>query len=352
MSRGEREPFNPLKVSPSRLNSFVSCGVAFKMSYIDRLPPQRSGSAALFGSVLHQAQETWAPDRRSSLIQHTRDAWADYCKGTVIGDFLAEYAVLSADALWKEKEIRDAWLEKGKVSKAPRMTAEWKKSEIGQKIASIWARWHDRLDKESFYRFSEYDPLPALYDESLVIAGRYQQRFGNLAAPLFTEMELDAEFRGFTINAYIDTVEPVYGPDGEIIALCILDYKSYRLVPAPLKDYRQVVMYDAGLRSLVERGAVDLPTDVPWYVGVDYLRWTDSWVNEDGTPHPPRRFWTVSEADYDRLERELQMYRSAVEAGVFLPAEKGRKADFCDYPDNCCLRNCGAAGGGLTEVIL
>jgi hypothetical protein len=119
-----------------------------------------------------------------------------------------------------------------------------------------------------------------------------------------------------------------------------------------MKDWRQNVMYHAGLRQLVDRGAVDLPTHVPWYIGIDFVRWTEGWKDEDGKPFPPRKLWSVSNLDLDRLESELGQYQRAIENEIFLPAEKGRKPDYCDYPENCCLRNCTAAGGGLTEVVL
>ena len=352
--RGQREPFNPRKVSPSRINSFLACGVAFKMNYIDRLPAQQSGSAALFGSVAHLGLERWGPDRSQHLPTLMREAWRDYTieDHKVIYLFLKEYVGLSAEARDKEQEIRDAWAARGKESKAPRMTKEWKESRIGRKLRELQSDWFPRLDRESFYRFTEFDPLPNLYDESMVVAERYEKRFHRNPAPLMTEFHLTEVWRGFQFDAYIDNVEPVLDDNGELIALLILDYKSYKQPPPAMKDWRQVVMYDAGLRQLVERGAVSLPTDIPWYIGIDFIRWTESWKDEDGKPFPPRKLWRVSEADYERLESELSQYARAIENEIFLPAEKGRKPDYCDFPENCCLRNCTAAGGGLTEVVL
>jgi hypothetical protein len=117
------------------------------------------------------------------------------------------------------------------------------------------------------------------------------------------------------------------------------------------------VIYDAAIRSLVARGALQLPIDidsVPLLVGVDYVRWTPEWKDDEGNPFPSRRFWQVTEADYERLERELNAYSNTVDGGNFLPAEKGRNPNFCDYPETCCLRNTLAAGGESTpvEVIL
>ena len=60
----------------------------------------------------------------------------------------------------------------------------------------------------------------------------------------------------------------------------------------------------------------------------------------------------MGDEDHDRLEAELQMYRTGTEGGVFLPAPTGTNPDFCDYPENCCLRNTSAAGGCAKRVAV
>lgn len=348
--------FQANKVSPSRVNAYVTCGVSFKMKYVDKLPPQRSGSAALFGQVMHKGMEDWTPNRSADLLTLVRNAWLSETEGTVVKDFLAEYQSLSVDAIKQEHAIREAWAAKGKESKAPRMTADWKKSAVGQRIAKLLPAWERRLNEGSPWRFGKYDPLPNLYDESLVLSRRIQARLGHLPPTLFTEFALDVEWRGFRLTGYVDAIEPLISPTtGELFGIGVLDYKTYRKAPepeleedsegdgAPLKDYRQLVTYDVSVRELVGRGALGLPAsldDVPLYVGIDYLRAGE------------RRWWAMSEQDHDRLEAELKMYRSGVEAGVFLPAPKGTNPDFCDYPENCCLRNTTQAGGCAQRVAV
>jgi hypothetical protein len=102
----EREPFTVERVSPSRVNSYVSCGVAFKMNYIDGLPPQRSGSAALFGNVVHKALEGWALDRSQELLPLMRAAWRSETDGTSVRDFITEYEAIVAGVLRAEKGRR------------------------------------------------------------------------------------------------------------------------------------------------------------------------------------------------------------------------------------------------------
>lgn len=345
---------DPSKISPSRVNAYVTCGEAFRRYYVEGEPKQRSGSAALFGTVMHDGLEHWTPNREADLLTLVRSAWLTATEGTVVKDFLAEYASLSVEAIKQEHAIREAWAAKGKESKAPRMTKEWKTSAIGKKIAALMPRWEKRLNDGSPWKFSDRDPLPALYDESLVLSRRIQARLGHLPPSLYTEFACDIDWRGFRLTGYIDVIEALVHPEtGELQGIGVVDYKTYRKAPHPqlegdaegdgaeLKDYRQLVVYDVVVRELVRRGALALPVSldgVPLYVGVDYLR-----ANE-------RRWWAMGPADHDRLEAELRQYRAGVEAGVFLPAAKGTNPDFCDYGETCCLRRAGA--GCATRVAV
>jgi PD-(D/E)XK nuclease superfamily len=206
------------------------------------------------------------------------------------------------------------------------------------------------LNQEGFYRFTDNDPLPALYDESLKVAAEYQQRWKHLPQAMLTEFHVNEPWRGFTLDVYIDAVESlVDASTGEFLGFGIVDYKTYKQPPPEMKDWRQNVMYFAALLAVLERGAIQLPP-APLYVGVDYVRWTNTWKDEDGTPFPSRRFWEVGPDDLDRLEQELRSYQRAVEAEIFLPADKNRNAIFCDYPDNCCLKTTTAAGGSMRRV--
>lgn len=334
----ERDTFNPLQVSPSRLNSLVSCGIAFKMRYIDGLPEERSGSAALFGSVMHAALEKWALNRSQDLHQLVLDAWASETEGTSVNEFLALYRALSTEAIKVEHSIKA----RRPDIKVVRMTKDWKTSPIAGQINALIAKWLPRLEKESPWRFNDRDPLPSLYDESRVLAKRYEAKWKHLPPAIHTEMAFNEPYEGFTIKGYIDAIETLVHPEtGELQGIGILDYKTYRHEPPEYKDWRQVVMYDVAIRSLVDRGALTLPHDisqVPLYIGIDYVRLLE------------RSWWQAEEADYTRLKRELESYRSIVEAGAFLPAEKGRNPDFCDYPGQCCLRTCTAAGGASPRV--
>lgn len=341
--RPERPPFSPLKISPSRVNSYVSCGHAFKLQYVDRIPSEGSGSAALFGSVVHLALEWWAVDRTQDLVTLMAKAWVHYTKGTPVADFLAAYQGLSVEVMVAEKEARESFEKRnpGKESKAPRMTKEFKDSAACKKLNRLLAQWIPKLDAESPWKFNERDPLPSLYDESLIAAKKYMLKYCLLPAALYTEFEFNVEWEGFQLNGHIDTIEPLLNEAAELFGLFVGDYKTYRQIKAEQKDWRQVAIYDVAVKQMLAEGRLELP-DVPIYVGVDYFRLGF------------RRDWLMTEADHAQLKTELDMYLLGTSAGVYLPAEKNKNPDFCDYPPElCCMHSKGAGcaqrGGIYTD---
>ena len=212
--------------------------------------------------------------------------------------------------------------------------------------------------KDSPWQFKENDPLTGLYNESLILARRYQHRMGSLPNSWHAEFGFSVEWRGFVLKGFIDSLEPIIDSDATIVGFGVVDYKTYRAAPSPQKDWRQRVFYDVAVREMLKDGRLDhLPLAakmLPLYVGMDYIRWQESWLEEAqekyGYKCGPRVWTAVTDADRDTLESELNMYLKGVSAGVFLPADKGRNVDFCGYPSDCCLRTKGAGCGGVVEL--
>jgi hypothetical protein len=330
----EREPFNPVKVSPSRVDKYLGCGVQFKRQYIDREKAQLSGSAALFGNIMHGALEKWALNRSQDLVTLTAQAWIELTRhAPVVAQFIAEYQAISVDVMKAEKAAAEAFLAKNKrETKAARMTKHFKESDAARKLNALVIAWLPKLNAESPWRFTERDPLPSLYDESLILAKRYARRNEHLPAALHTEFGFNVPWEGFLLNGYIDVIEPIITPDGELRGYGVVDYKSYRAEPAGAKDHRQGTFYDIAFEYLVNTGQLPFDPELPVWIIFDYLRL--------GT----RVDYSLGQADRDVLLADLQMYRKGVEAEVFLPAQKGGNPDFCDYPD-CCLRSRGEGTG-------
>lgn len=355
--REQHSDFDSTRVSASRVGSLMKCGIAFKLQYLDGVPEEVNGSASLFGNVVHKALEWWATDRTQDLLPLMRAAWTDETKGTAVYHFLEAYAPISAKITRAQHDCAVAFEKRTKKpSKAITMSGEWKRHPVKNQLDRLFATWLPKLEAGSPWRFTEYDPLPSLYNESLILSRRYQQLWEHLPPALHTEFRFEENWRGFTLRGYVDAIEPLLDKDtGEIRAIGVTDYKTYKKGPAPeldgdndgegaeLKDWRQLVMYDVAVRQLVERGQLPLPwslDDVPLYVGIDYVRCSE------------RRFWKVKQEDYDRLERELNAYKTIVDGEAFLPADKSSNPDFCPFPSQCCLRTTTAAGGGVERVLV
>lgn len=338
--------FDPRVIHSSSVQALTSCGVAFKMRYIDGIPEERSGSAALFGLVVHRALEFWATDRSQNLRELVVKAWAEMVEQTPLEKFLVEYKDLSVQAIEQEQKIRDDWAAQGKESKAPRMTKVWKESAVAISISALVARFVAHME-DSSWRFTESDPLPALYDESLVLADKYAERWGHLPPAIKTEFKFEVPWRGFVLKGTIDCIEQAYGPRSEPTANLVTDYKSYKREPSPLKDYRQGVMYHVAVAGMIREGLLpELNPKLPLYLGFDYCRWSESWTEKT----KPRRYFMFGHADLDRLEYELTQFVKMNEQGIYLPAQKGYDPDWCPYPSRCCLKNTAAAGGQALEV--
>jgi hypothetical protein len=327
--------FDPTRISASRVNKLAECGVAFRMKYLENVPEDRT--QPLFGLM----QDAWVTE-------------TEECP--VVCDFLAAYRAISSELIAAEQAAREDFEARnpGKSSQAPRMTRHFKQSRPAQALNSLLAEWVPKLNDGSRWKFTDRDPLGQFYDDSLTLATRYEAQWKHLPPSLYQEFEFTEEWRGFTLNGYIDSVEPLVDLySGELVGVGVIDYKTYRQQPAEHKDYRQLVIYDAAVRSLVSRGALSLPWDlseVPLYVGIDYIRYAGVNVDWLGPAGNSRRFWRIEAGDHDRLERELTAYRNTVEARNFLPADKGQKADFCDYGPLCCQVSTAAAGGSAERA--
>ena len=339
----ETEPFNPALISASRVNSFLTCGVAFKMHYVDGIKEQRSGSAALFGNVIHTALEWWTPDKSQDLVTLTAKAWMENTKRhKMTQDFIKAYQGISVKVMKAEADAKAQWekANPGKESKAPRMTAIFKKSPAALELNKLLGKWIPKLS-DAPWQFNERDPLPALYDESLQVAARYARKYGTEPASIHTEFGFLVKWKGFLLRGYIDGIFPLLDEDGVLIGYLILDYKTYRAEAAPMKDWRQGVMYDVAVTDLVERGVLELDPSLPRYVVFDYVRLLK------------RKDFLIGKADHLQLFKELTTYKSALDAQVFLPAHKGTNPDYCGYPDNCCMLTKGegvGCSGGIYEV--
>jgi hypothetical protein len=325
-SQRTRVPFSVTRVSPSRVGKYAECGLAFKFHYIDEVPLDRKGSAALFGSVAHKAREWWILDREQDLIPLMEKAWLEETNDEpVIRAFLQEYQAISRRACRLEEEIRRRRPE----LKAVRMSKDWKTSDVAAETNRMLGRWWTRLNEESRYEFSERDPLPALYDESLVLAWKYSDRWRHLPNALHSEFAFEFEWNGFTLNGKIDEIGRYLNADGEMLGYTVEDAKTYRRDWHQFRDSRQLAIYDLAIREYASKGILDLDLEkYPVFPVVDLMRLGKK-----------LKFDPVTEAEHRRLLAELRMYQRGVEGEIFLPAAKSCNADFCDYAKVCAFHH-------------
>lgn len=328
--------FNSVRVSPSRVNSFLSCGIAFERKYIKKEKPQAFGTAALFGNVMHKANEWWAVDRTQDMVALTGKAWIDQTEESpVVMDFLREYQSISVEVMRAEAEARASFEKRnpGKESKAPRMTREFKESAAAKKLNRLLAQWIPKLDAKSKWKFTERDPLPQLYDESLRLAKKYSHHWRDkLPNSLHAEFGFTVEWEGFQLIGFIDTIEPVLR-EGELIGYVVGDYKTYKNEAPEAKDHRQGVFYDVAFELLCRNGALPYDPELPRWIVFDYMRLLN------------RKDYRLNERDRAVLLDDLQKYQRGVDNKVFLPAQKNYNPDFCDFPESCCLRTRGEGTG-------
>lgn len=344
VERGKRDSkFDATKISPSRVNTYLGCGEAFRRYYIDGEPKGPVGSAALYGNVIHGMLEKWALDRSQDAVTLTAQSWLELTRGTAVAEFIGEYQAISVECMKAEHEARLAFEKRnpGKESKSPRMTKEFKASPAAKKLNALLAVWIPKLNAHSPWRFSERDPLPTLYDESLIASKRYAAMWNELPTALHTEFGFNVRWEGYLLNGFIDAVEPVLAPTGELAGYVIGDYKTYRNDAPGAKDWRQGAIYDVVFEALCQSGALPYDPELPRWVVFDYFRLLY------------RKDYRMTQADRRVLLNDLAQYKRGVEAEVFLPAHKNTNPDFCDYNETCCMRTrgagCGTPGGLYPE---
>lgn len=329
---------DPYAVSPNRLNAYVTCGVAFRARYVDGIPPVATGAATLFGTVIHLALEKWGLNRSQDLPALVESAWLEATQGTSVRSFIGEYAELSRAARALIEEIRVARPD----VKKPRLTSDFKDSDVARRTAALLASRLDSLNEGSPWRFAKSSPLPALYDESLTLAESYAERYRHLPAVLVTEFAFEVPFGRWRLRGHIDAIEPTIDRSTGELYLGILDYKTYAAEPPEQKDWHQLVIYRWAVRSMLREGQLPVPPQyaaAPILVGIDYVRLGY------------RRYWDVDAgSNFLRLRRELSDYSAGVIESRYLPASKHANPDFCDLGDACCLRSTALAGGRAVPV--
>ena len=316
------------------------------------LPREVQGGSALFGTVMHAALEKWSLNRRTRLPSLVANAWLDVSGGTSLLGFIREYAPIAQET----KAVLAEIMERRPEISQPRRTKDFALHDVSMRSHVLFRDWLPKLNEGSGYRFALNEPLPALYDDSLLLAERYEKRMKHLPPSLVTEFAFEIQWQGFWLSGYVDSIEPLVDRDtGEVVGVAVIDYKTGQ--PRPImKHYRQLAFYEIAVSQLVADGFLALPDfcqGLTFYPGVDWVRWDP--VDLERRSIEKREFLRFGHLDRKRIRQELEQYARGVEAEVFLPAHSRADAHFCDYGASCCLLSTSLAGGEarvLTGVVV
>jgi hypothetical protein len=287
-------PKPKMRLSASRLQTWMTCPMQARFQYIDRLP-QKQNSAASFGNCVHAALE-------------------EFCKTHNLDEALKlfEYYWTNPDVLgvtpdiWIKGTSFGGYMEKGKDS--IRMYAESKKWIKREFIASE----HSFLVPFGDFELTgKVDLLEFSTDKNGYDSVKITDFKTNKKKPFMGNLRLNIQF---TIYDYASRQpEFWYGvpqetPEGE---------KDYETFPAlTLKDTLFNSPDDAWER------AQQCTRDPSWFGLMQAQEWSCGERNN---------------SDYARLYRVAKEVEKAIDNNVFVPNISGDSCTFCPYVDPCRL---------------
>lgn len=317
--------FDATIISPSRLSQFSECGRKFEFRYIDGIKPPRAPSRQLFGSIMHRAREQWVMNRNADMVPMVKAAWAEEgAKDEPLGSFLAAYESLSVQARMERATIGKRRPELKNVA----ASKDWKEHPLKLQIDELVASLADHM-KASVWSFTQTDPLPSLYDESITLARGYSDRWRHLPTPLMTEVGFTVPWHGFTLTGRIDDITLFEHPEiGQFYGAT--DAKTHKEDPFAPKFMDQGVMYRVAIREAItlrRPGLEDLDPDMPVLVGIDAMRLYNQ--------PEAYRWFEVDERQERRLLHVLMQYRRGIENAVYTPAAARCDNMGCGYREIC-----------------
>ena len=180
------------------------------MRYVDGVPSEEIGGAALYGSVIHDALQHWALNRSQNLSLILESSWLRVTSGDEAGEAITQLLPLIGRAKKLSQQIVADRASAGTETKNVRATKAWKDSGVAQELAGL-----DKLE-ESKWRFAKNKPLPVLYADSLNWAEEYEPANNDLPTALQTEFRFNVPFRGFDLHGMVDAIRPVLSLDPPI----------------------------------------------------------------------------------------------------------------------------------------
>lgn len=310
----------PQYISPSQVATAGRCGWAWQHQYKWKTQPQKTGVFLLVGSVLHNAREKWALDHSLDMEELVREAWLEELK-----DEPAMVRVVSAYRRLSEKSIacQSDILRARPDIKAPAMTKDYKTSPVGIAIKNF-AKTNEATLTRAQHDWSKHD-FCAAYDDTLLIAQRYQDHYQYQHPSIRTEIRYQVDHNGLILVGIIDDVSLLVTENGECLGYIIIDAKSYGKVPYELKDFLQLASYHIAATHLLpawlDDAGIAFDTTYPIYVGIDMMRTCELLL------------FQLNDTQLAMAEGILRTYNNWRGRAGLLPNFKG--CDFCEFEPDC-----------------
>ncbi len=283
-----------MRLSASRVSTWMDCPLQAKFKYIDRLPTKQS-AAASFGNCVHAALETFCINHDlDQAIALFEDYWSNPEKLNVVPD------------TWPKGTSFGGYMERGKEAlKMYAESAKWINREFVASEHNFLVPFGDfeltgKVDLLEFSKDKRGDDTVKITDFKT-----------NKKAPFVGNLRLNIQFT-------------------------IYDYASRQpefWLGVPLVD-------DSGLRDTVTFPSLSLPNTL-------FSTPEDAWERAQKCTRSPTWFglmqakeWECGErndADYARLYRVAKEIEKSLEANIFVPSISGDSCTFCSFVDPCRL---------------
>ena len=237
----ERDPNAPLTdLSVSRIKVVDKCSLAFKYTYVDRIPAASESASMLFGNVVHDGVDEWyqAGHGGRDLAPLFTALWGKYLPKPI---WTATERCLAAD-----REL-DALAEAIKISrpqlKAPRQTKDFLESPEFARFEDLREAMLKKCEAEEALRWpKDENPLQA-YRKSMAIAAQMQARWQHLPAPVVVEAPFLLQFEGFNVKGRIDQIRLDPDDHGQPKPVELLDIKTGRQPLSQMDAFIQAFLY-------------------------------------------------------------------------------------------------------------
>lgn len=241
----ERPPGPLTDLSVSRIKVVDKCGLAFRYTYVDKIPAPSESASMLFGNVVHDGVQVWYGEpgsndhQRLDLARVFHDLWVQYLPP---GIWPALDRCLDADRTLEA--LSQAIMISRPELKNPRQTKAFLESAEFKQYEDLREALTSKCDDLEEMRWPKDEGPIQAYRKSMVVASQLSRRWQHMPRPLVVEHPFLLKFEGYTIKGRIDQIRCDPLPTGEVGPLELLDIKTGRQVMTQMEAFIQAFLYD------------------------------------------------------------------------------------------------------------